>query len=281
MLLDKNSFLLMLLAFISQFSFSQSIDTIPVYFGIDRYACSPSSIQAIETLKQADSLHLFGYTDYLGSSAYNQVLSNQRVNSVSECLTKNGISPKQITLKKGLGEITQKEQSSPIGNPTNRRVDILAFSSQHSSPTGTSQGTVSELENFNTAKYKVGDKIVLKGLSFIPGRHFLLDSNAAELSRLIQIMENNPNLHIEIQGHVCCISRMPDGMNDGVDFDTREPFLSVNRAKFIYEQLIKADISSSRLSYAGFGASRPKISPEVTDEDRQANRRVEIEIIAK
>jgi outer membrane protein OmpA-like peptidoglycan-associated protein len=67
---------------------------------------------------------------------------------------------------------------------------------------------------------------------------------------------------------------------DGLDWDTGEEKLSVNRARVVYDYLIKSGIDSTRLSYAGFGSGR-KLVKEVTERDRMLNRRVEMKIIKK
>jgi len=90
-------------------------------------------------------------------------------------------------------------------------------------------------------------------------------------------MAENPTLEIEIHGHICCMA----GPEDGLDIDTKTEDLSVNRARAIYEYLIKNGIEPQRLKYKGFGHSRPLIYPEDTEERRTTNRRVEIKIVKK
>ena len=64
-----------------------------------------------------------------------------------------------------------------------------------------------------------------------------------------------------------------------MDNDTQTMNLSENRAKLIYDFLVREGIDGNRLQYKGYGSSRPKIYPETTDEDKQANRRVEIKVL--
>jgi outer membrane protein OmpA-like peptidoglycan-associated protein len=65
-----------------------------------------------------------------------------------------------------------------------------------------------------------------------------------------------------------------------VGSDQYNQTLSENRAKSVYEYLIKNNISESRLSYKGFGESNP-VATNKTDEGRQLNRRVEFVILSK
>ena len=103
-----------------------------------------------------------------------------------------------------------------------------------------------------------------------------MPNSEATLIELIKILENNPNLKIEVQGHICCLTSGSDGM----DMDTRTMTLSVTRAQYVYNYLIDKGISPYRLSYKGFAASQPLVE-EITDADKQLNRRVEIMITAK
>jgi flagellar motor protein MotB len=97
------------------------------------------------------------------------------------------------------------------------------------------------------------------------------------LEKLLSTMQANPNLKVEIQGHVCCM----DGEDDGFDYDSNDQHLSVNRARAVYDYLVEHGIEKKRLSYKGFGHSRPKIKVENTPEEEQVNRRVEIFVIEK
>lgn len=124
---------------------------------------------------------------------------------------------------------------------------------------------------------KVGSNIILKNLNFIGGRHLLLKESIPILHELLDVMQANPQLNIEIQGHICC---MP-GRQDGVDMDYGTPNLSVNRAKVVYEYLLQNGIDSSRISYKGFGHQYPLAWPEDTELNRSTNRRVEIKILKK
>ena len=89
-------------------------------------------------------------------------------------------------------------------------------------------------------------------------------------------MQDNPDLKIEIQGHICC----SPGPEDGYDPDTDDFRLSRNRAKEVYNYLVKNGIAPERMKYRGFGHSRPKVK-ETSPETLQINRRVEIMILEK
>src|SRR5690606_16976466 len=98
-----------------------------------------------------------------------------------------------------------------------------------------------------------------------------------DLDMLLQAMKENPNMAIQIEGHVCCVTGVPDAY----DLDSRNLDLSVNRARFIYEYLKARGIAEWRLKYIGFGRSRPIIPDEQTEEEAAVNRRVEVRIMAR
>ena len=72
-----------------------------------------------------------------------------------------------------------------------------------------------------------------------------------------------------------------DDKPEGLDIDTNRRDLSVARAKNIYEYLIHKGIDESRLHYRGFGSSRKLVVPEITEEDKTQNRRVEIMVVER
>lgn len=120
-----------------------------------------------------------------------------------------------------------------------------------------------------TINGKVGDKIRLENLNFIGGSDKLLPESAPVLEELLQVMTDNPKLKIQIQGHVCCYIKDPSD-------------ISRKRAKAIYKYLIENGIKRRRLSFKSFEGKKPLFSiPEDTEEEKAANRRVEIEIIEK
>ncbi len=129
--------------------------------------------------------------------------------------------------------------------------------------------------NFDVAKeLKLGATYVLSNVVFKIDRHKMTRQSKDELEKLYAALNNNPKLKIKIEGHVCCIQ----AAMDAYDLGSGEPYLSVNRAKAVYDYLIKKGIAASRLSYEGLGKSKPIIE-EKTAKDATKNRRVEIRIM--
>jgi len=88
-----------------------------------------------------------------------------------------------------------------------------------------------------------------------------------ELNRLKKLLNDYPTLVIRINGHT-----------DNVGSDEDNLTLSNNRAKAVYDYLIANGISGDRLSYKGFGETKPIFDNEIP-EGRQMNRRTEFVMI--
>lgn len=110
-------------------------------------------------------------------------------------------------------------------------------------------------------RLKVGTNMILKNIFFNTNEYALLPPSVTELATLKDLLKNNPNIHIEVQGHT-----------DNVGNDLQNEKLSVNRAKAVYDHLIESKIDATRLTYKGYGETRP-IAGNETEEKRKQNRR--------
>lgn len=109
--------------------------------------------------------------------------------------------------------------------------------------------------------------IILRNVFFETGSAALRPESMTELQRLQQILQQHPALRIRIQGHTDNVGEESDNLR-----------LSENRAKAVYDYLVKNGINADRLSYMGFGESQP-IDTNDTPQGRQNNRRTEFVII--
>lgn len=112
-----------------------------------------------------------------------------------------------------------------------------------------------------------GKIIQLKNIFFDTDKAELLPRSFVELSKLLNLMQDNPTMVIEIRGHT-------DSMGEH-DYNI---YLSRKRAKAVVEFLNENGVSRSRTRYKGFGNTEPVASNQ-TDEGRSQNRRVEFLII--
>jgi len=116
-------------------------------------------------------------------------------------------------------------------------------------------------------RYKAGTNIILRNIFFDFDKATLRPESKVELERVYTILTENPRMKVRIAGHT-----------DNIGSDEYNQRLSEARAKAVYDYLISRGISADRLSYIGYGKSRP-IDTNETSEGRQNNRRVELEII--
>ena len=105
--------------------------------------------------------------------------------------------------------------------------------------------------------------IILKNVFFETGSADLKTTSLTELNRLKLLLEENPNLRIQINGHT-----------DNVGTDTANQLLSQERAKAVQDYLVMEGIASTRLRYKGYGETQP-IDNNDTEAGRQVNRRTE------
>ena len=118
-----------------------------------------------------------------------------------------------------------------------------------------------------TEKLQKNEPIILKNVFFETASADLKPTSLNELDRLKVLLEKNPDLRIQINGHT-----------DDVGSDADNQALSEARARAVHDYLLDAGIASDRLAYKGFGESQP-IADNETGEGRRQNRRTEFVIV--
>jgi outer membrane protein OmpA-like peptidoglycan-associated protein/Tol biopolymer transport system component len=128
-----------------------------------------------------------------------------------------------------------------------------------------------KLDAFNLpvglAPITIGAKVSLRNIFFESNSFKLQNESKYELSKLVEFLKSNPNVRIEISGHT-----------DNVGADQANQLLSTNRAKAVYEQILKQGIPASRLVFKGYGKTQP-VDDNASEAGRAKNRRTEIKII--
>lgn len=113
-----------------------------------------------------------------------------------------------------------------------------------------------------------GANIVLHNIFFNTNESIITPPSFAELNQLVQLLDENPSLHLEIGGHTDNIGRKEDNLT-----------LSKQRAAAVVNYLISKGISKARLEARGYGDTLP-IWDNTTSEGRSKNRRTEIKVIS-
>lgn len=99
------------------------------------------------------------------------------------------------------------------------------------------------------------------------GQAVILEESYEQLNLLAEYLRENPELKIQIEGHT-------DNQGDAA----ANQKLSIERAFNVRQYLIGKGIEGKRISFKGYGSSRP-VSPNDTEENRSKNRRVEYKFI--
>ena len=219
-------------------------------------------------------LSITGSTDEVGSTGFNDTLSQKRVSHVfNQIKGKINIRPdfKSISLgEKGATSTSKAENRKAIihyllEKDLDKEDEVLGIKEVEPEVIIPDDAPLAE----KVKLAKVGTKITLKNINFYQNTFATMPESQGTLYDLLFVMQNNPELIIEIQGHICCI-----------DKDYRN--LSTDRAKQIKRFLVYNGIQDYRVKTKGFGVSQPiHPIPEATPEQAAENRRVEIEILSK
>lgn len=242
-------------------------DTLSVYFDVSSYTIRSAEINKLKQLQEKiksgkiEKIALSGYADTSGTEQFNRKLAAKRIESVRNAL-----------------ELTEKVEFHVIGesytvpennyNPTvYRRVEIIYndFSGNDElveTANANEKGStlISDLNNFLNDPNQMEITLALS-INFVPGEDVILSESEKELEALLTFLQSNENIHAKIRGHVCCAD----------DYQ-----LSSARARVVFEYLVKRKIDPVRLSYKGYSNKMPVVYPEVTEQDRIRNRRVDV-----
>ena len=111
--------------------------------------------------------------------------------------------------------------------------------------------------------------IELKNVFFETAKYDLKPESKTELNKLVAFLNVNKTMKGELSGHT-----------DNVGDKKMNQVLSQNRAKAVYDYLVANGIVATRLTYKGYGDTKPKVAND-TDEHRQMNRRTEFKVLGK
>ena len=113
---------------------------------------------------------------------------------------------------------------------------------------------------------EVNNKIELRPIFFQQSKSAILETSFAELERLAKILEEVPQMEIQVEGYTDNVGKAEDLLH-----------LSEERANAIRDFLIQKGIDGRRIRTIGYGPKSP-LNDNSTDELRSQNRRVEVRI---
>ena len=116
-----------------------------------------------------------------------------------------------------------------------------------------------------------GDEILLtmpSGITFAHDQSNIQPQFQPVLDQIAQTLASYPSTMIDIHGHT-----------DSTGTHAYNQALSERRAQSVAAYLASRGVQSVRMATQGHGETRLLVSPERTEADRQANRRVEIRVV--
>ncbi len=291
-----NKILLYALFFLS-FQLVKAQEQFSVYFDSNKYDLIDKEKDKLNQWISANStskiVGIYGFCDEDGTNSFNDTLAKNRINFVCNYI-KDKLKIREDFKTRNFGELHKlskiKAENRKVtlfyieSKDLNRENEILGIKEEalvlpkvrikypekvvFDNPNGTKseyQLDVAFMQKVTEAK--TGEKLKLENLIFQINTYIVVPSSKGKMYELLVVMKKNPNLKIEIQGHLCC---MP---NDRLD-------LSTQRAKAINNFLVANGIDEKRLTFKGFGSTQPVFPlPEKDEAQRSANRRVEIMIV--
>ncbi|MFD0962874.1 OmpA family protein [Pseudofulvibacter geojedonensis] len=216
-----------------------------------------------------DSININGYSDYLGHKEYNDILSQKRADNIKNFLLsehKKSVINRTVNTR-GLGEV-YAPFTPPEGVAEHRKVEIVFYQTPKRY----------SINQRNTTKVFVSEEgmrfnqvYVLEKVHFIGNEPELIEASIPQLEDFYnQIKQIKTKFKLVIKGHICCLDE--DATEDDKLFSQA---LSTARALRIQDYLVKKGIPKEYIEYKGYSFDEPLVYPELTDSDRQINRRVE------
>lgn len=235
--------------------------------------------------KTSKILSITGSTDEVGSSGFNDTLSQKRVNTIYALV--NG----KLKIRGDFKSISLGEKGATSTNKAENRKAIIHYIfekdlAREDEILGIKPKVILEEEIIPIEEERMhfpegatlqdkielstkGTLIRLNNINFHINTFAVMANSKPSITELVRVLDKYPKIKIEIQGHICC-----------VDKDVKN--LSLDRAKQIKRILVYEGINERRIKVKGFGVSKPKFPiPEKTEFEAAQNRRVEIMILDK
>lgn len=158
-----------------------------------------------------------------------------------------------------------KVEMPPMNYPTLDQIEevIKRYSTE---PTTVDYNRIEDIVKRYRGATAANTNWILFGVNFEFNKSSLTPEAYPILDHAAEVLKDNTNLKVEIQGHT-----------DNIGSDSYNQKLSEARAKTVRDYLVKNGVDASRLTTVGFGKTKP-IADNSTDMGRAQNRRVEFKV---
>ena len=206
---------------------------------------------------------ILAYTNELGAESYNQSLAYHRLKSVIQFLNDQKINFDKTKIH---GEKYPLGINPIDDDPLWRKVEINYHYNTKQPEIAINEivepTKVTDFSKIFNEQSKTGNFIPIQlNIEFHNVSASIMDYSYSEVDRLFIFLAENKEVNVFLRGHVCCAPSEE---------------LSISRARTIYYMLIQKGIDENRITYKGYSNTLPLVSPELTEEDMQRNRRVEV-----
>jgi outer membrane protein OmpA-like peptidoglycan-associated protein/outer membrane protein assembly factor BamB len=184
----------------------------------------------------------------------------------------------EATTELDSGEVVKKKEEVSGGKfevevPKEGKTDLVFSSPGYTFKTITlpDEKAIDDLSlqplELSLSRVKKGERLKVESIHFKTESANLEPGSLSTLNTLLDMLRQNPNVKIEIEGHT-----------DSTGTSAFNQKLSVLRAESVADWLIRNGISSTRMKTRGYGDTRP-VADNKTPEGRRKNRRTEILIV--
>jgi len=192
--------------------------------------------------------------------------------NVADLVNNSKVKSKVRLKNKSRDEVIEVEGNQMVSLRSGDRYEVEVTSDQgyafNSTSIDLTTGKAAPPVEVKLVKLETNAALTLKDINFESNSDKLSDVSFTELSRVVQLMKENPTLKVEIAAHT-----------DDVGSDVYNAVLSDKRAKSVVDYLSQNKISEDRFVAKGYGEAQFKYKND-SPENRAKNRRVELKILA-
>jgi len=147
--------------------------------------------------------------------------------------------------------------------------DGYAFASEYISSIQPEHESPAVKRDFKLEKIEIGKAYTLNDILFNTNSYEINDTIKTVLEEFSDYLKKNSLLHVSLQGHTDNVGNPADNM-----------ILSERRAKAVFDFLVAHGIAKERMTYKGFGETKP-IASNTNEEGKAKNRRTVFIVTSK